>query len=85
MMWTDRLKVRQVQLSASIPLLPPMYHYELKSRGIATEGEAKRRQDREEQCFQQRYKDRIDDPFYNPHFSRYDKPFTVLRPPRWGI
>jgi GT2 family glycosyltransferase len=78
------LKVREAKLKVMYTPFATMYHYESKSRGIATTGEAKQRQYREEMNFQMRYKDRTD-PFYNPHFSRYSKPFTMLRVPREGL
>jgi GT2 family glycosyltransferase len=76
------LKVRQARLKVVYTPFATMYHYESKSRGIGATGEAKRRQDREELHFRSRWQDLIDDPFYNPHFERYAKPFTVLQPPR---
>jgi GT2 family glycosyltransferase len=75
------LKVREANLKVIYTPFATMYHYESKSRGIATTDKAKRRQCREEMHFQLRYKGRIDDPFYNTHFSRYSRPFTMLRPP----
>jgi GT2 family glycosyltransferase len=79
------LKVRHAKLRVIYTPFATMYHYESKSRGIATVGKARQRQEHEERNFQLRYQDRIADPFYNPNFDSYDKPFAVLRPPRWDI
>jgi O-antigen biosynthesis protein len=79
------MKVRQAKLKVIYTPYATMYHYESKSRGIAIVGESKRSQDREEMNFRLRYKDRVNDPFYNPHFSRFEPPLTVLQPPRWDL
>jgi O-antigen biosynthesis protein len=79
------MRVRQANLKVIYTPYATMYHYESKSRGIAIAGESKRSQDREEMNFRLRYKDCVNDPFYNPHFSRFEPPLTVLQPPRWCL
>jgi GT2 family glycosyltransferase len=76
------LKVRKAKLKVIYTPFATMYHFESKSRGVGATGEARRRQDREETHFWVRWRDHIYDAFYNPHFERSAKPFTVLRPPR---
>lgn len=59
-----------------------LYHFESKSRGRElTEAQQKRHRG-EAAWFRARWSDsEMKDPYYNPHFERYARPFDRLRPP----
>jgi GT2 family glycosyltransferase len=52
------------------------YHFESKTRGLTGESPRERAEAR---AFRERWGDRIVDPYYNAHFERHAKPFTLLR------
>jgi glycosyltransferase involved in cell wall biosynthesis len=59
-----------------------LYHFESKSRGRDLTETQQDRHRTEAAWMRTRWGDLIDrDPFYNPHFERYARPFTRLRPP----
>ncbi len=65
------LRLRQMGLWNVFTPFATGIHYESKSRGYDTEGERKRRFDREAAAFREKWSDMLakGDPFYNPHFT----------------
>ena len=59
-----------------------LYHLESKSRGREVSGAKAARHHAEAMAFRARWKEsEMSDPYYNPHFERYARPFDRLRPP----
>ena len=59
-----------------------LYHYESKSRGRDLTPVQQARHRSEAIAFRARWGERaVSDPFYNPHFERFARPFDRLRPP----
>ncbi len=59
-----------------------LYHLESASRGLDSAPERRERAWRERKALEARWGERLrDDPWYNPHFERFSRPFSRLRPP----
>jgi O-antigen biosynthesis protein len=59
-----------------------LYHFESKSRGRELSEAQRMRHRAEAAAFHLRWSDaEIVDPYYNPHFERFARPFERLRPP----
>ena len=74
------MRVRAAGLKVIYTPFATMYHYESKSRGLAGESEREREEARR---FTARWRDRLNDPFYNSHFDRYARPYRMLRVQGW--
>lgn len=60
-----------------------LYHFESKSRGREISEAQQKRHRAEAAAFYARWTaSEIADPYYNPHFERFARPFERLRPPR---
>jgi GT2 family glycosyltransferase len=59
-----------------------LYHFESKSRGRELTAAQQERFRGEARAFRARWGEHVGtDPYYNPHFERYARPFERLRPP----
>jgi O-antigen biosynthesis protein len=59
-----------------------LYHFESKSRGRELSEAQQKRHRAEASWFRSRWTEaEIVDPYYNPHFERFARPFERLRPP----
>ena len=74
------MRVRERGLRVIYTPYASAYHFESKSRGLTGESPRERAEAR---AFRERWGERLLDPYYNAHFERYSKPFTLLR--RFGI
>lgn len=76
------MRVRRAGLRVVYTPFATLYHFESKSRGRETTPAQQERHRREAEAFRERWGNPVDlDPFYNPHFERYARPFARLRPP----
>jgi GT2 family glycosyltransferase len=76
------LRVRKAGYRVVYNPFAVLYHLESRSRGPEI-SEAQRSRHRDESAFlRARWSaGEISDPYYNPHFERYSRPFSRLRPP----
>ena len=75
------LKVHEKGLAVIYTPFATLYHFESKSRGFATTSDQHRRSRTEFTVFAKRWRKYLEaDPFYNPHFDRFSRPFSRLRP-----
>jgi len=75
------LKVHDRGLAVIYNPFATLYHFESKSRGFATTSEQSRRSRSEFTVFAKRWRKYLEaDPYYNPHFDRFSRPFSRLRP-----
>jgi GT2 family glycosyltransferase len=75
------MRVRQRGMRIVYTPYATLYHYESKSRGRELTAEQQARHRSEARAFRARWGQNIADPYYNPHFERYARPFDRLRPP----
>lgn len=76
------MRVRRAGLRVVYTPFATLYHYESKSRGREISVEQQERHRREARAFRARWGDPAAlDPYYNPHFERYARPFSRLRAP----
>jgi GT2 family glycosyltransferase len=76
------MRVRRSGLRVVYTPFATLYHFESKSRGREIRPEQQARLQREARFFRQRWGDTSClDPYYNPHFERYARPYARLRPP----
>jgi GT2 family glycosyltransferase len=74
------MKVRKAGYRVVYNPFATLYHLESKSRG-REESEAQQARHRKEAAFFQSRWRGCEDPYYNPHFERFARPFERLRPP----
>ena len=71
------VRVRESGLKVIYTPFALAFHYESKSRGLDPDG----RKDREAlRRFKEKWRGKLDDPFYNRHFDRYAEPYALLTP-----
>lgn len=76
------LRVRQAGCRVVYTPHAVLYHFESKSRGRELTAAQQARHRAEALAFRARWGDAVRaDPFFNPHFERYARPFDRLRPP----
>ncbi len=76
------MKVRKAGYRVVYNPYAVLYHFESKSRGREISEAQQTRHRAEAAAFRSRWKDaEIVDPYYNPHFERFARPFERLQPP----
>jgi O-antigen biosynthesis protein len=76
------MKVRKAGYRVVYNPFAVLYHFESKSRGREISEAQQTRHRAEAAAFRLRWKDaEIVDPYYNPHFERFARPFERLQPP----
>jgi GT2 family glycosyltransferase len=76
------LKVRRAGYRVVYNPLATLYHFESKSRGHELTEAQQRRHRGESVCLQSRWGGLLAaDPYFNPHFERFGRPWERLRPP----
>ncbi len=76
------MKVRKAGYRVVYNPFAVLYHFESKSRGRELSEAQQMRHRAEAAAFHLRWSDaEIVDPYYNPHFERFARPFERLRPP----
>jgi GT2 family glycosyltransferase len=76
------MKVRKAGLRVVYDPYAVLYHLESKSRGRELSEAQQTRHRAEAALFRARWNDvELADPYYNPHFERFARPFSRLRPP----
>jgi GT2 family glycosyltransferase len=76
------MRVREAGLRVVYTPYAVLYHLESKSRGRELTPAQQARHRSEAVAFRARWGDRVaTDPYYNPHFERFARPFDRLQPP----
>jgi GT2 family glycosyltransferase len=76
------MKVRKAGYRVVYNPFAVLYHFESKSRGRELSEVQQIRHRAEAAAFHARWSDsEMVDPYYNPHFERFARPFERLRPP----
>jgi GT2 family glycosyltransferase len=76
------LKVRRAGYRVVYNPFATLYHFESKSRGHELTDAQQKRHRGESACLQSRWGRELQaDPYYNPHFERFGRPWERLRPP----
>ena len=71
------MRVRDSGLKVIYTPFALAFHYESKSRGLDLDG---RKDEEAVRRFKEKWRGRLDDPFYNKHFDRFAEPYALLTP-----